>query len=561
MVREDALIVSFVHDGDSLDLLHDLFEHAGAALDPVLAHCTSYPGATDREACVQQLMAARVPTGYFFSDSQASKREVVRALELRAHFVDFVIHQQRATDSELARAFDRFRAGRWPDRPARSKPPGPRARARASAKPEVSAPVHEPLGFRLDLGTPLLRPFERALPDEHYWLRRLADLARVRALREVREHTSPNPPAELLRATFTLRDDVPSELQHGVFQPGHRYAAWVRVRRRPSGVLGGVEVALKLERVGAYGQVLDVGLPEETAAACQDFLLTEHDTFFTRDVRDYTVLRSILDTRDRTARARRLAVFALRRPRESWIAAGRLLRRSSEALAGEYHSTLAFALGTQLAVKYCIAPASQPSAADADDRTNLPLRERLDPTHGQSLALDFYAVVPSRDVLPVEDPRIAWTRAGANRIAVAQIEIEPQDLQSAERKRLAETLTFSPWHTLEAHRPLGGFNRARLEIDRWTARAQLGLSVEHPSVAARHVEHAFARERWRPEASYAAAHAGPERRSSPPSYRVSAERRSVIPQVRSRSSSPPADRARAQSVRPPARRKRNRSVH
>jgi hypothetical protein len=560
LVREDALVMSCVHDGDALDLLHELFEHAGEALDPVLAHCVSYPGSADRDACVQQLMAARVPTGYFFSDSDASKSEVVRALELRTHFVDFVIRQQRATDSELERAFDRFRSGRWPDRPARSKPPGPRARARASARTDVGAPIHEPLGFRLDSGTPLLRPFERPLPDEQYWVRRLAELARVRARRELRENAAPSHAdlaAELLRATFSVRDDVPSELQHGVFLPGQRYAAWLRISRGAGGLQRGVELAIKLERVGAYGHLLDVGLPEVTAAACQDFVLSEHETFFARDLRDYTVLRSILDTRDPSARARRLAVFALRRPRESWIAARRFLRRSPEPLEGEYHSTMAFALGPQLAVKYCVTPALQPSTADAPDSAGIPLLQRLDPSHGESFALDFCAIVPARDVLPVEDPRIAWTGERAHRVAIARIEIEPQDLHSAERKRLAEALSFSPWHTLEAHRPLGGFNRARLEIDRWAARLQLGAAAEEPAVTAHHVEHAHA------AAGYATARTGVERRSSPPSYRASAERRSGPPQARSRSSAPPADRGRAhsKSVRPPARRKRNRSVH
>jgi hypothetical protein len=421
-----GLVFSCVHDGDSEDLLHELFECAGHALDAIFAHCAGYPGAADRAACVRQLMAARIPSSYFFSDGTASKGEVLRALELRKHFVDFVLHQQRATDSELSRAFERFRAGRWPERASRSKPPGPRARARASARSDVSVPRHEALGFRLDSGAPLLRPFERPLPDEQYWVRRLAELARVRARREARESGPERSACELLRATFVVRDDLPSELQHGVLLPGQRYAAWVRVSRGPDGLHRGAELAIKLERVGALGHVLDVGLPEVTAAACQDFVLSQHATFFARDVRDYTVLRSILDTRDRSARTRRMAVFALRRPHETWIAARRMLRRRTPPLQGEYHSTTAFALGAQLAVKYCVRPAASPDASHDPELAGVTLRARLDPTHGQAIALEFCVLVPTRDVLPVEDPRIAWSGARAQPIAVARIEIEPK---------------------------------------------------------------------------------------------------------------------------------------
>jgi hypothetical protein len=41
------------------------------------------------------------------------------------------------------------------------------------------------------------------------------------------------------------------------------------------------------------------------------------------------------------------------------------------------------------------------------------------------------------------------------------IEIEAQDFDFPERWEWGNKLSFSPWHALEEHRPLGGINRAR----------------------------------------------------------------------------------------------------
>lgn len=539
------LVFSIVYDGDLEDALYELFERCGEPLDEIFAHCSDYPGASDRAGCIRQLMAAATPSRFSYRDTDASRAEILRALELRRRFVDFVIQQQRASDHELSRAFERLRAGRWPEGPAKPKA-GARARARASARPTASTPANDTLGARLDYGLPLLRPFERALPGEQHWVRQLTELARARARRDLRAHKAREPESLLLRATFVVRTDLPAELQHGVFVPGGRYAAWLRVSK--VGEAGsGDELAIKLERVAAFGHLLDLGLPEVTPTACQDFVLSSHPTFFSKDLRDYTVLQSILDARDERARKRRMSVFALRRPRESWLLARRWLRvRTQRPLEGEYHSSTAFALGPQLAVKYCLAP--QPPAAGSSPEkwpANATLQERLDPSHGEALRLAFFAVVPARDVLPVEDPRVDWEAAGAQRVQVASVEIEPQDLRSVERIRVAKELVFTPWHTLDAHRPLGAFNRARLELDRAAAETSAAIGGERAP-----------HERTLGDQPLL------ERRTRPPSVRASPERWSSAPHVRSRSSAPPADRLRTpKSVRAPARRKRNRSVH
>ena len=60
--------------------------------------------------------------------------------------------------------------------------------------------------------------------------------------------------------------------------------------------------------------------------------------------------------------------------------------------------------------------------------------------------------------MPIEDPTVEWKSTWER---VATIEIDAQDFDFPERWEWGNRLSFSPWHALEDHRPLGGINRAR----------------------------------------------------------------------------------------------------
>ena len=66
----------------------------------------------------------------------------------------------------------------------------------------------------------------------------------------------------------------------------------------------------------------------------------------------------------------------------------------------------------------------------------------------------------------VEDPTLSWNSLADIVVPVAEIEIRGQDFTDPARLCQAENLSFTPWHCLEAHRPLGGLNRLRLQVYR-----------------------------------------------------------------------------------------------
>ena len=68
------------------------------------------------------------------------------------------------------------------------------------------------------------------------------------------------------------------------------------------------------------------------------------------------------------------------------------------------------------------------------------------------------------EAMPVEDASVQWDEQGSPYRTVAHLTLPPQDSFSDARFRYFEQrLAFNPIHGLEAHRPLGGVNRARMQ--------------------------------------------------------------------------------------------------
>ena len=66
--------------------------------------------------------------------------------------------------------------------------------------------------------------------------------------------------------------------------------------------------------------------------------------------------------------------------------------------------------------------------------------------------------------MPVEDTSVEWDERLSPSLTVARVTAQPQNAYSdARRVWVDEQLSFTPWHGLAAHRPLGSIMRARLK--------------------------------------------------------------------------------------------------
>jgi hypothetical protein len=264
-----------------------------------------------------------------------------------------------------------------------------------------------------------------------------------------------------VRAELVVEDDLPAALRHGLFARPATHPAVIRFsasRPQPGTDRRRDARAMAIKVLDVPG---DKVLPDEREATTQDLILANSPVFFCRDAADYVELT------DAMARRRLPAFFVpswrpwrwrLRELRNVLSAIG---RRVSNPLEIRYWSQTPYALGPQ-AVKYQAVPTG---GARRQRRPGGPdgLEEAL-ARHLAGAEASFDLLVQRRtDVRahPVEDPTVRWRERSAPFVKVATCRIPVQDLRTEERRAFAEALSFTPWHSLPEHRPLGGINRVR----------------------------------------------------------------------------------------------------
>lgn len=66
--------------------------------------------------------------------------------------------------------------------------------------------------------------------------------------------------------------------------------------------------------------------------------------------------------------------------------------------------------------------------------------------------------------MSVEDSMTEWMETQAPFYTVATLRIPQQTFDTTDQNQFCENLSFSPWHTLPDHKPLGVMNRLRKVI-------------------------------------------------------------------------------------------------
>ena len=81
------------------------------------------------------------------------------------------------------------------------------------------------------------------------------------------------------------------------------------------------------------------------------------------------------------------------------------------------------------------------------------------------VVFDFLVQVQTDShAMPVEDASVLWPVRRSPRVAVAKLVIPRQEFDSPAQMLFAENLSYNPWHSVAAHRPLGNQNRARRAV-------------------------------------------------------------------------------------------------
>jgi Catalase len=257
-----------------------------------------------------------------------------------------------------------------------------------------------------------------------------------------------------LQAEFRVLDGLPPALRVGVFAESKAFKAWIRFSNgsdtpQPDSVGDGRGMAIKLMGIA------------QSPSTTQDFLMINHPVFFVRNAADYVDFQ--------TAPSLWRFFFPGLNPfrfrlHELSCARGIAGQTVLNPLNVRYWSMTPYGFGGG-ACKFSARPAGTPSrftATDVPDFLRANLARHLAET---SASFDFMVQLRAQpDTMPIEDPTIIWNEDAAPFVPVARITIPPQSFDSPAQHAFCENLSFTPWHCVDAHRPLGGINRLRRTV-------------------------------------------------------------------------------------------------
>lgn len=266
-----------------------------------------------------------------------------------------------------------------------------------------------------------------------------------------------------VKAWFKVRADLEPELRHGIFsQPGRAYKSWIRFSNGSSN-LAKSDDRSKDSRGMAIKLINIENQQSKTAsghAQVQDFLMHNNPVFFSANIDDYNrlvesenkILSFLDDPNPFKWRLRELkhVIDTLAEPPQS-------------PLQDEYFSNTAYKFGPHN-IKFSAQPCNlKPPVGKGQNSDPDFLRKNM-AIELEDTEACFYFMVQLQlagKYMPIEDPSIQWKEKDSAWRTLAQISIPIQHFEMPERQQFCEDLSFNPWHSLDAHRPIGQLNRIR----------------------------------------------------------------------------------------------------
>ena len=261
-----------------------------------------------------------------------------------------------------------------------------------------------------------------------------------------------------VRAEFTILDNLDKNLRVGLFKEPKTFNGYIRFSNASTEIKPDLNkdvrgMAIKL--VDVPGEKLHCN-PVNTDS--QDFNLINQEIFMARTVKEFHKLISAF-----TSGMGSLVLFILN---PFNIHTTRLLLKSqtkcNHILDETFWSATPFLFGDGRAVKFQVTPCNPEGATSSKTDENYLKTNMIKTLSERDVFFDFAIQFQTdADQMPIEDPTVKWTSPFIN---VAKIRIPKQTFDTEEQNHLGDGFSFSPWHCLPEHRPLGGLNRARKKV-------------------------------------------------------------------------------------------------
>ncbi len=269
-----------------------------------------------------------------------------------------------------------------------------------------------------------------------------------------------------VKAEIRIVDTLPAALSKGMFIPGKTYQAWIRFSNGSADPtradIKGDARGMAIKVLGIPGQKL---LEDEAEATTQDFIMINHPVFFATDPARYL---SFMDDANSDHFYRKLLTPFDLGAKGTLIALKTGSSKISNPVQARYWSMVPYQLGAgddRQAVKY----SARSCSATTDPVPKNPERDFLRDALRHTLqsgdaCMEFLVQPRTSDSMDVEDSRIEWKEAAAPFYKLATIRIPQQTFDTPEQNTFCENLSFTPWHALPEHKPLGVTNRLRKVI-------------------------------------------------------------------------------------------------
>lgn len=264
----------------------------------------------------------------------------------------------------------------------------------------------------------------------------------------------------LLRGSFEVSATVPDGLRAGLFATPGRYDALVRVSTGPMP-----------KDSDPNPHAMAIKLLEVPGSPCgtQDFIMLDQPTFFICDIADYVQFFESA-VKDPGAGA-----FFKCRPREFGLNLTFNVVIASQ-LERQYWSEVPIAMGGGAARLTLIPDLGNVSGRDPattpDGLRDAVEQHFVEQRRWASFLFCAQAYVDEATT-PIEDATAVWPTPFE---PIATLTLPAQDFTAPEQYAVGEALSYTPWHCLPEHQPIGGIQRCRRRVYQESQRLRHELS-------------------------------------------------------------------------------------
>lgn len=269
-----------------------------------------------------------------------------------------------------------------------------------------------------------------------------------------------------VRADFHVSKNIPTQFAKGMFIPDRSYQAWIRFSNASNDASNADikkdarGIAIKI--LGVSGQKI---LESEKQATTQDFIMINHPVFFANDAKRYLSFMNDVNSHNMIRKLHIPFALGFKGTKNALEARNSQI---ANPLYARYWSMVPYQLGLsndRQAVKYSVRACSmQPNNLPKNPSHDF-LREALKNTlQSTDACMEFLIQPRTSNQMLVEDSMTEWNEKAAPFYQVATIHIPKQNFDTPEQNKFCENLSFTPWHALPEHKPLGAVNRMRKVI-------------------------------------------------------------------------------------------------